>query len=204
MTTSASLTDQLAAQLQGPQLQQLASRLGIAPEQAQSAVQTALPLLMGALGRNSQQAGGTDALLGALQRDHAGSPDIGSLLGTLLGGSTSGAQGNGAGIVGHLFGDRAPQAAAGLGQATGLETGKANQLLQLLAPIVMAYLAKRFLGGNADASSQLGPALAQEQQRASSDTGINGLLGSVLDQDGDGKLGLGDVMKLGGSLFGKR
>lgn len=106
MTTSASLTDQLAAQLQGPQLQQLASRLGIAPEQAQSAVQTALPLLMGALGRNSQQAGGTDALLGALQRDHAGSPDLGSLLGTLLGGSASGAQGNGAGIVGHLFGDR--------------------------------------------------------------------------------------------------
>ncbi|PPT50987.1 DUF937 domain-containing protein [Xanthomonas arboricola] len=205
MTTPASLTDQLAAQLQGPQLQQLASRLGIAPEQAQSAVQTALPLLMGALGRNSQQAGGTDALLGALQRDHAGSQDIGSLLGALLGGSANGAQGNGAGIVSHLFGDKAPQAAAGLGKATGLETSKASQLLQLLAPIVMAYLAKRFLGGNAAAGgSQLGPALAQERQQVGSNSGVSGLLSSVLDQDGDGKLGLGDVMKLGGSLFGKR
>ncbi|WAH63171.1 DUF937 domain-containing protein [Xanthomonas hortorum] len=204
MTTSASLTDQLAAQLQGPQLQQLASRLGIAPEQAQSAVQTALPLLMGALGRNSQQAGGTDALLGALQRDHAGSPDLGSLLGALLGGSANGAQGNGAGIVSHLFGDKAPQAAAGLGKATGLETGKASQLLQLLAPIVMAYLAKRFLSGTTTASSQLGPALAQERQQVGSNSGVSGLLSSVLDQDGDGKLGLGDVMKLGGSLFGKR
>ncbi|MCL1497753.1 DUF937 domain-containing protein [Xanthomonas nasturtii] len=205
MTTAASLTDQLAAQLQGPQLQQLAGRLGIAPEQAQSAVQTALPLLMSALGRNSQQAGGTDALLGALQRDHAGSPDIGSLLGSLLGGSASGAPANGAGIVGHLFGDKAPQAAAGLGQATGLETTKASQLLQLLAPIVMAYLAKRFLGGDTAASSQLGPALAQEHQPVrSSKPGAGGLLTSVLDQDGDGQLGLGDVMKLGGSLFGKR
>ncbi|KOR47844.1 calcium-binding protein [Xanthomonas oryzae] len=204
MTTSASLTDQLAAQLQGPQLQQLAARLGIAPEQAQSAVQTALPLLMGALGRNSQQAGGTDALLVALQRDHADSPDIGSLLGSLLGGSATDAQGNGAGIVGHLFGDKAPQAAAGLGQATGLETGKASQLLQLLAPIVMAYLAKRFLGGDAAPSSQLGPALAQEHQQVRSNPGAGDLLTGVLDQDGDGQLGWGDVMTLGGSLFGKR
>lgn len=112
MTTSDSLTSQLAAQLQGPQLQQLASRLGIAPEQAQSAMQTALPLLMGALGRNSQQAGGTQVLASALHRDHTAAPDVGSLLGSLLGGSASGAQANGAGIVGHLFGDKAPQAAA--------------------------------------------------------------------------------------------
>ncbi|WP_150117317.1 DUF937 domain-containing protein, partial [Xanthomonas phaseoli] len=96
------------------------------------------------------------------------------------------------------------QAAAGLGQATGLETSKASQLLQLLAPIVMAYLAKRFLGGDAAASGQLGPALAQEHQQARSHPGAGGLLASVLDQDGDGQLGLGDVMKLGGSLFGKR
>lgn len=68
MTTPASLIDQLAAHLQGPPLQQLASRLGIAPEQAQSAVQTALPLLMGALGRNSQQAVGADAALGVISQ----------------------------------------------------------------------------------------------------------------------------------------
>ncbi|BBK01777.1 DUF937 domain-containing protein [Xanthomonas campestris] len=204
MTTSDSLTSQLAAQLQGPQLQQLASRLGIAPEQAQSAVQTALPLLMGALGRNSQQAGGTQVLASALHRDHTAAPDLGSLLGSLLGGSASGAQANGAGIVGHLFGDKAPQAAAGLGQATGLEPSKASQLLQLLAPIVMAYLAKRFLGGGTADTSQLGNALAQEQSHVRNHSSVGGLLGSVLDQDGDGQLGLGDVMKLGGSLFGKR
>ncbi|MCC8537482.1 DUF937 domain-containing protein [Xanthomonas axonopodis pv. poinsettiicola] len=197
MTPSDSLTAQLLAQLQGPHLQHLAGRLGIAPDQAQSAVQTALPLLMGALGRNSQQAGGSDALLGALQRDHAGSPDIGSLVGSLLGGTASGAQANGAGIVGHVFGAKAAQAAA------GLESGKASQLLQLLAPIVMAYLAKRFVGGGAAAGSQLGPALAQEQQHVNSG-GAGGLLSRVLDQDGDGQLGLGDVMQLGGRLFGKR
>ncbi|MCC4587260.1 DUF937 domain-containing protein [Xanthomonas sp. NCPPB 1067] len=203
MTTSDSLTSQLLAQLQGPYLQQLVGRLGIAPDQAQSAVQTALPLLMGALGRNSQQAGGSDALLGALQRDHAGSPDIGSLVGSLLGGTANGAQADGAGIVGHLFGAKAPQAAAGLGQVTGLQADKASQLLQLLAPIVMAYLAKRFVGGDAASGSQLGPALAQEQRHVAAGA-AGSLLTSVLDRDGDGQLGLGDVMKLGGSLFGNR
>jgi len=204
MTTPASLTDQLAAHLQGTQLQQLASRLGIAPEQAKSAIQTALPLLMSALGRNSQQAVGADAALGAPQRDAAASPDIGGLLGSLLAGAAGGVQSNGRGIVSHLFGGRTAQAAAGLGQTTGLETDKAMQLLELLAPIVIGYLAKRFVSNDAAASSQLGPALAQEQQRLRSNPGADGLLTNVLDQDGDGQLDLGDAMNLGISLFGKR
>jgi hypothetical protein len=29
-----------------------------------------------------------------------------------------------------------------------------------------------------------------------------GLLGAVLDQDGDGELGLGDLLKIGGGLLG--
>ncbi|HBP04040.1 MAG TPA: calcium-binding protein, partial [Stenotrophomonas sp.] len=29
-----------------------------------------------------------------------------------------------------------------------------------------------------------------------------GLLGSLLDQDGDGQLGVGDLLKLGGNLLG--
>lgn len=31
-----------------------------------------------------------------------------------------------------------------------------------------------------------------------------GLLGSVLDQDGDGQVGLGDLLKMGTSLLGGR
>jgi len=31
-----------------------------------------------------------------------------------------------------------------------------------------------------------------------------GLLGSVLDHDGDGQVGLGDLMKIGGGLLGGR
>ncbi|HYG06104.1 MAG TPA: DUF937 domain-containing protein [Stenotrophomonas sp.] len=204
--TQSNLTEQLLAQLQGAPLQQVSQQLGVAPQQAQSAVATALPLLMGALGRNAQQPEGAQALMGALQRDHApaaGGMDIAGVLGAVLGGG-GGAQTNGAGILGHIFGARAPQAAAGLGQATGLDSGRSSQLLQILAPIVLSFLAQRFLGNGSSGANagQLSQALGQEQQRVRNDAGVSGLLGSVLDQDGDGQLGLGDVLKIGSGLFG--
>lgn len=200
-----SLTQEILSQLQGAPLQQLAQQVGLDPARVGGAVGTALPLLMGAFGRNAQQPEGAQALLGALQRDHAGAAsgfDLGGLLGAVLGGGNS-AQTDGAGILGHVFGAQTPQAASQLGQATGLDSGQAGQLLQVLAPIVMAFLAKRFLGnGQADAT-QLGQTLGQEQQQVAQ-SGVGGLLGSILDQDGDGQLGVGDLLKMGAGLFGKR
>lgn len=199
---NASLAASLFQQLQqGQGLQQVSQQLGIEPAQASSAVGAALPLLLGAMGRNAQQPEGADALLGALQRDHApaagGGFDLGGLLGSVLGGGGGNAT-NGAGILGHVFGGNSDRAAQGLSQATGLDSSKTGQLLAILAPIVMSYLAQRFAnGGNA---GQLSQALGQEAQAASS----GGLLTSVLDQDGDGQLGIGDLLKLGGGLLGKR
>jgi hypothetical protein len=207
------LTSSLLQQLQGPGIQQIASRLGIDPAQAQSAVSSAVPLLLGTLGHNTQQPGGAQALLGALQNDHAGAAsgggfNLSGLLGSVFGGGTP--QADGAGILGHIFGGNTPQAASGLSQATGLDSSKSGQLLEILAPIVLGFLAHRFLGGgNAGANTgtpanadQLGQALGQEHQQVSADSNISGLLSHALDQDGDGKFGVSDLLKIGGNLFG--
>lgn len=205
-----SLTDDLLRQLQGQPLEQMSSQLGLSQSQTAGAVSAALPLLLGALGRNASQPQGAQALFGALQRDHAGAGagagglDIGSVLGAVLGGGAS-RQTDGAGILGHIFGDRQETAAQGLGQATGLGGSQASTLLKILAPIVLSYLAQRMFsgGGQAAASPQaLGDVLGQERQRIQQDSGAGGLLGSVLDQDGDGQLGLGDLLKIGGGLLG--
>src|SRR5690554_6971370 len=99
-----SLTQQLFAQLQGAPMQQVSSQLGIGEQQTSQAVGAALPLLMGALGRNASQPQGAQALLGALQKDHAGSGgNIAGLLGSVLGGG-GGRQADGAGILGHILG----------------------------------------------------------------------------------------------------
>ncbi len=207
----ATLTHDLAAQLQGQPVEQVAQQLGIDQAQASSAVSAALPLLMGALGRNASQPEGAQALFGALQKDHAGG-DLGSVLGAVLGGAQS-RQADGAGILGHIFGGQQERAQAGVAQATGLQSGQANQLLKILAPIVMAYLAKRMFqqgggpqAGTANANPDvLSGILGQEQQEIRQQGGLaGGLLGAVLDQDGDGQLGIGDLMKIGGGLLGGR
>ena len=84
-----------------------------------------------------------------------------------------------------------------LGQKTGLDSGRSSQLLAILAPIVMSFLAQRFAqSGNA---GQLSQALGQEAQQSSG--GIGSLLGGALDQDGDGQFGASDLFKLGAGLL---
>lgn len=210
------LTDELFAQLEGAPLQQISQQLGIGKTQAAGAVSAALPLLIGALGKNASQPQGAEALFGALQKDHTGGGGgIGDLLGMVLGGAQS-RQTDGAGILGHILGGQQGRAEQHLGEATGLGGDRAGQLMKILAPIVMAYLAKRMFGGESGGGSALGMAgggnptaqvlgsiLGQEQQSVRQQGGLGGgLLGAVLDQDGDGQLGIGDLLKIGGGLLG--
>ena len=105
---------------------------------------------------------------------------------------------------GHRHGDRKERAEQGLGQATGLGSGNAGNLLKILAPIVMSFLAQRFARGNADPGG-LQQALGQEREQIGRQGGLGGgLLGAVLDQDGDGDVDINDLLKAGGGLLGGR
>lgn len=202
MNDLTSLSRQLLAQLEGAPMQRLSQQLETDPTQTASAVNAALPLLFSALGQNAQQ-GGADALMQALQRDHAGGGGVGQLLNGLLGGAQNGGR-DGAAILGHIFGQgQRERVETGLGQATGIGN-HSGDLLKLLAPLVMAFLAQRVQTDHLDADG-LGRTLNQERQQVQQQGGpVGGLLGKLLDQDGDGQLGLNDLMKLGGSLFGGR
>ena len=209
MTDSTPLSSQLLDQLQGAPLEQLAQQLGLDSVQTEQAVGAALPMMLGVMGQKAAQPEGADALFGALQRDHAGGGmDLGGLLGSLLGGGAGAGAGggalDGAGILGHIFGGNQSQAETGLGQATGLGGGQAGQLLQLLAPIVMSFLAQRVSAGGLSAGA-LGQTLGRESAQVQQQGGLGGgLLGSLLDQDGDGQLGLSDLLKVGGSFLSGR
>ncbi|MBB1087380.1 DUF937 domain-containing protein [Lysobacter sp. SG-8] len=204
---STPLTRDMLSQLQGAPLANISRQLGLPEDQAEDAISAALPLLVGALGRNASQPQGAEALFGALQRDHAGT-DLGGLLGAVLGGG-----GQGAGILGHVLGGQQGNAVRGLGAATGLDNDRMGQLLKMLAPLVMAYLAKRMFSSTPAPAgtsplqptpASLGTALGEESQRIRQDSLGGGLLGAVLDQDGDGDLDVNDLMRLGSSIFGGR
>ncbi len=202
-----SITDDIFSQLSGPALQQISRQLGTGQAQTAGAVAAALPMILGAMGRNTSQPQGADALFGALGRDHAPGGGIADILGAVLGGGQT-RQTDGLGQLGHIFGGRQQAAQTGLGQATGLGGDKAQMLMKILAPIVMSYLAKRMFGsGPQQGSAQaLGDILGQERRQVQQQGGLGGgLLGAVLDQDGDGQLGLGDLLKVGaGMMDGRR
>ncbi|MFT3898434.1 MAG: DUF937 domain-containing protein [Thermomonas sp.] len=196
-----SLTQGLAAQLAGAPVRDIAQQLGVSPSQAQGAIASALPLLIGALGNNASQPQGAQALFGALQ-DHSGSGgDIAGVLGSVLGGAMGGAGGSQddslGRMLGHIFGGQQQQATQGLGQATGLGSDKTQMLLRILAPIVMAYLANHMFGGQ------------QQQQVATQDSnpqGLGDILGREVEQIGQQQQGggLGDLLGqvLGGGNAG--
>ena len=224
-TPSAPLLDALMQQLQGAPLQQLAQQLGTSSSQVESAVGPALSLLLDGLGRNAAQPEGASALLQAWHQGHAShgtaasasaAPQgalgalggLGDLLGNVLAGAgasprTGGASGMeaGAAILGQILGGQRQQAESQLGERSGLGA-QAGQLLTLLAPIVMQFLAQRAAAGQLDASS-LGNALGQEPSRQPQPPGgvAGSLLTGLLDQNRDGKLDAGDLLQLGAGLL---
>ena len=191
------LTNQVMGHLDDQRIQAIAQQLGIDPSEAESAIQQAMPLLIGGLAKNAQN---DPTAVHAAIGDHAGS-DVGSILGSVLGGGGGGLN-NGMAILGHIFGARQDQAAQGLGQQTGLGQQNAGQLLAILAPVVMGVLGNMSQRQGMSASG-LGSVLGQEAQKIGG-SNAGGLLGAVFDQDGDGRFGLSDVLKMGEGLLGNR
>ena len=162
----------------------IGSKIGADPAQTQQAISAALPALLAGL---QQQATPGSGLEQAITTDHDGSilDDIaGYLQGTA---GLSPRTTDGAGILGHVFGDQQQGVQQALSSQTGLSASSIGQLLPLLAPIVMGMLGR---GSRSQGSSGAG--------------GLGDILGGLLGGAGGigGAGGLGDV--LGGLLGGNR
>ena len=194
--------------------QALPLMMGALGNQAQQGGQGAAGIasMLGALGggQGGSQAGGLGDILGGLLGGSGNAAGgglagaLGGLVGSVLGGGQSAGStsaGNAGDLLATVFGNQgSARAAEGLGQSTGLGTQGAGNLLGMLLPIVMSFLSQRFLqGGNG--TQQLDQALANERQQLDNQ-GAGGALASLLDQNGDGKLDMNDLVKLGSSLLG--
>lgn len=187
------LVDNVLSNLSPDQIGAIASRLGVDPAQAQSAIEHAVPLIVGGMAQNASTPAGANALNNALGA-HGG--DLSGILGSVLGGGEG--SGIGGAILGHVFGGNQGAVNQGLGQATGLGQGNAGQLMAILAPMVMGALANHAQGQNVGAGG-LGSLLAQEVQRVQQRGGsAGGLLNSVLSNSG----GLAGILQSAGGLLG--
>lgn len=163
-------------------IDQLAQLLGTDSSTAQGAAAAAIPTLLGSLQANAATPEGADSLANALSQ-HADSPATGDDLSQI---DTD----DGRKIVQHaVAGD-----ASRLAGVSGLGGDLLAKLLPILAPIVMQYLAKQFLGGGTQADAQAAPASAG---------GLGDLLGGLLGGSG-ASAGSGNALGdlLGGLLGG--
>lgn len=192
-----SLMDILGESLDDQTVGQIGRQIGVDRETAQGAVSAAIPVIVAALARNAAGPTGADALHGALERDHDGSllEDLGGFLGGGASSSIGGA------ILGHVFGGQRGSVESSLGRSTGLDGASIAKLLAMLAPIVLAALAKK-RGQDGLDSGGLTDLLSGERDRmqeASPDA--FGAITGMLDANHDGSIA-DDVARVGGDLLG--
>jgi hypothetical protein len=187
----------LSQALNSNTISQMSQTLGADESTTSNAVQTALPLLLGAMARNSSTPEGGSSLLSALDKDHDGS--LLNDLGGFLGGYDAGP---GAGILSHVFGDKLGTAQNGVSQASGLDLGRTASLLMMLAPIVMGALGQSRRQGQLDENS-LPEVLGGTARQTASNSPISDMLSQMLDSNRDGS-SLDDILRLAGGFFGRR
>ena len=145
--------------LQQIPMDQLASMLGVDEQTASAATQEALPALLGGLQANAADPDGAASLASALG-GHGGLLDGGLDLSQV---DTS----DGQAILGNIFGSNTDAVMNQLGgygaMSRGGGSGLISKLLPLLAPIVMAWLAKKVQGGLGGGSTSASGAQSQDQ-----------------------------------------
>ena len=192
------LTGILNDSLGGDTVSQISQTIGADESSTSSAIQAALPALLGGLAHQSSTDEGEAELAGALERDqHSGVLDN---LGGLISGALGGKAANGEGILGHIFGGQHQTVAQGVSQASGLDMSKVGPLLAILAPIVMGAVSRAHSSsGGGGLAGMLGGAARQ----MGAGSGLMGILGSVLGGNHDGSA-MDDVAGMIGGLMGGR
>ena len=191
-----SIFETVLQQLGGDTMKRIGTELGTDEQTAGSATAATVSTLLGALSRNAADKNGAEALHRALAKDHDG-----SLLDNLSGFLGQAQQGPGEGILRHVLGERRPQIESGIGRTSGLDSGSVSKLMTMVAPVVMAALGKQQRSGGLESrglANMLGQersALEQAQPQAM------GLIGKLLDSDGDGDFDIKDGIGMLGKLF---
>ena len=176
------LLDTVGQQLGGNTLSHIAQQLGTDEGTAANAVSVALPLLLSGLARNASTPEGAASLDQALTRDHVTSPLLDSPTEAVANPNAF----NAGGILGHIFGQRQAPIQQGVAKATGIDLHSAGKVLMILAPIVMASLARARSAQGPNASA--GSVLKTEQQHIERQVPGLGGLASILDRNHDGSI----------------
>jgi hypothetical protein len=207
----------------GNTAQQAGNQFGLSPQQSQQAIGALLPAISSAMKQNTASPQGLAGLLGALQNggheQYLENPQA----------LAQNAQTDGNAILGHLFGTKdVSRAVAGrAAEQTGIDSSVLKKMLPMVAMMAMGGMSKQtnnnqgiqgmlaqaamqqlMGGGNSPSKGGIGGMLGGllggggrqvKQQRKAHQQGL-GMLGKMLDADGDGNT-MDDIL---GMVMNKR
>ena len=190
-----SVIDMVAGSLGKGAVDTISKNLKIDKDKASVAVSAAIPMLVTAMAKNTEDKGGAESLFKALEKDHDGSvlDNVDGYLGDVK--TQAGAK-----ILKHVLGKQEDVVEKGLGTLAGLDKSQVAGVLATLAPLVLGALSKNKnqeghdVGGLAD----LLKSESKTAQKKAPDA--MGVLGKLLDANGDGNIG-DDVAKIGMKLL---
>lgn len=170
------------------------SKLGLNEGQVQGLLSMALPTLISGLNNNTNQSGGADSLMRALNQHD------GSILDNVTGFLNQSNFSDGSKIVGHILGSSQNNVENALSKSSGIDAGSIGQLLSMAAPVLMGALGKETKQQGLDSSglsSMLTQVVSGAQQSNNSEMSM---IERLLDQNNDGSV-IDDVASMGMSLF---
>lgn len=190
------LMDLLQSTIKDSSISEISRQLGQDEQTTSNAIDSALPMLIGALTKSAAADNG-QGLKRALESDHDG-----SILDDVAGSIARNDQIDGRGILGHILGQNSGAAAMLLGEQSGIGESNASSLMATLAPVVLGVLGKaksqKGLGGD-----DLTRLLASESESLTQRTPtMMRAVSGLLDQDGDGDTDIADLLKIGKSGIG--
>jgi hypothetical protein len=174
-----SLLDTVQQHLGPNEIQQISQHIGADPSTTSSAIQAAIPMMVGGMAHHAQQPEGAGAIENAVA-SHTPADMRGGLgnLGGILSGAAGGA---GGGLLDSILGRHTDTVQNGVQKASGLDSTKVKALLAMLAPLVISALAKHQSSQPSDGQGGLGSILQQATAAAQQNSGsqAGGVLGQI-------------------------
>lgn len=184
------LSDLLNSDIGKQLVQGISSQTNASQSDTEKVLQSAIPAMVGGLAKNTDK--NSQGIMKALEK-HDGS--VLDNLSDFLGNGNA-ASADGAKILNHIFGSNTATVANGISKTSGVSSDKVGSIISMAAPVLMGYLGKQ-----------------KNATGVKDQAGLAGMLGgllngssplaSLLDQNGDGKLGLDDLAGLAGNASKK-
>lgn len=156
----------------------ISSFLGESTEKTYSAIESALPAILGGVMQNASTTQGVSDLLSTIRTggyDGGVLNNLGGLLDDIK--STSTLASLGSGFLGSIFGDKLGALSSFISNTSSIKTGSASSLLGLVAPILMNVLGKKVITQGLSTSGLASLLMSQKNAvKAALPTGIGSIL----------------------------